>query len=129
MYVKLFPTLISDWRAKWQEGNFPFLFVQISSFTSTGFEGWGVIRDAQRRTLDLTNTGMAVSLDVGAVSYTHLSDIFPTGFHGAVTAGVEVGSTVYIAGAGPVGLAAAASAQLLGAAEMCIRDRRKTPRP
>ncbi|MBC7402312.1 MAG: alcohol dehydrogenase catalytic domain-containing protein, partial [Microbacteriaceae bacterium] len=38
---------------------------------------------------------------------TMLSDIFPTGFHGAVTAGVGVGSTVYVAGAGPVGLAAA----------------------
>ncbi|HRK45097.1 MAG TPA: alcohol dehydrogenase catalytic domain-containing protein, partial [Nocardioides sp.] len=38
---------------------------------------------------------------------TMLSDIFPTGFHGAVTAGVEVGSTVYVAGAGPVGLALA----------------------
>lgn len=47
---------------------------------------------------------------------TMLSDIFPTGFHGAVTAGVGPGSTVYIAGAGPVGIAAAVGAQLLGAA-------------
>lgn len=47
---------------------------------------------------------------------TMLSDILPTGFHGAVSAGVGVGSIVYIAGAGPVGLAAAASAQILGAA-------------
>src|SRR6267378_2759078 len=47
---------------------------------------------------------------------TCLSDILPTGFHGAVTAKVGVGSTVYVAGAGPVGLAAAASAQILGAA-------------
>ncbi|WP_104180969.1 formaldehyde dehydrogenase, glutathione-independent [Arthrobacter sp. B0490] len=53
---------------------------------------------------------------------TMLSDIFPTGFHGAVTAGVGVGSTVYIAGAGPVGLAAAASAQLLGAAVVVVGD-------
>src|SRR5882757_4053857 len=45
---------------------------------------------------------------------TMLSDIFPTGFHGAYTAGVGPGSTVYIAGAGPVGLAAAHSAQFLG---------------
>ena len=51
-----------------------------------------------------------------------LSDIFPTGFHGAVTAGVGVGSTVYIAGAGPVGLAAAAGAQLLGAAVVIVGD-------
>ncbi len=53
---------------------------------------------------------------------TMLSDILPTGFHGAVTAGVGVGSTVYIAGAGPVGLAAAASAQILGAAAILIGD-------
>ena len=53
---------------------------------------------------------------------TMLSDIFPTGFHGAFTAGVGVGSTVYVAGAGPVGLAAAVSAQLLGAAVVIVGD-------
>ncbi len=53
---------------------------------------------------------------------TMLSDIFPTGFHGAVTAGVKPGSTVYVAGAGPVGLAAAAGAQLLGAAVVIVAD-------
>ena len=53
---------------------------------------------------------------------TMLSDIFPTGFHGAVGAGVTVGSTVYVAGAGPVGLAAATSAQLLGAAVVIVGD-------
>ncbi|MHA7223615.1 formaldehyde dehydrogenase, glutathione-independent [Arthrobacter sp. RHLT1-20] len=53
---------------------------------------------------------------------TMLSDIFPTGFHGAITAGVGVGSTVYVAGAGPVGLAAATSAQLLGAAVVIVGD-------
>jgi glutathione-independent formaldehyde dehydrogenase len=54
---------------------------------------------------------------------TMLSDILPTGFHGAVTAGVGVGSTVYIAGAGPVGMAAAASAYVLGAAVVIVGDR------
>lgn len=53
---------------------------------------------------------------------TMLSDILPTGFHGCVTAGVGPGSTVYIAGAGPVGLAAAASAHLLGAACVIVGD-------
>ncbi|MEX0991757.1 MAG: formaldehyde dehydrogenase, glutathione-independent [Actinomycetota bacterium] len=51
-----------------------------------------------------------------------LSDIFPTGFHGAVTAGVGPGSTVYVAGAGPVGLACATGAQLLGAAVVIVGD-------
>ncbi len=53
---------------------------------------------------------------------TMLSDILPTGFHGAVSAKVGVGSTVYVAGAGPVGLAAAASARILGAAVVMIGD-------
>jgi len=53
---------------------------------------------------------------------TMLSDIFPTGYHGAYTAGVTSGSTVYVAGAGPVGLAAAHSAQLLGAAVVIVGD-------
>ena len=53
---------------------------------------------------------------------TMLSDIFPTGYHGCVSAGVTTGSTVYIAGAGPVGLAAAHSAQLLGAAVVIVGD-------
>ncbi|MDQ3105745.1 MAG: formaldehyde dehydrogenase, glutathione-independent [Actinomycetota bacterium] len=53
---------------------------------------------------------------------TMLSDIFPTGFHGCYTAGVGPGSTVYVAGAGPVGLAAAVSAQLLGASVTIVGD-------
>lgn len=53
---------------------------------------------------------------------TMLSDILPTGYHGAISAGVTTGSTVYVAGAGPVGLAAAFSAQLLGAAAVIVGD-------
>ena len=53
---------------------------------------------------------------------TCLSDILPTGYHGAVTAGVVPGATVYVAGAGPVGMAAAASARLLGAAVTIVGD-------
>jgi glutathione-independent formaldehyde dehydrogenase len=53
---------------------------------------------------------------------TMLSDIFPTGYHGAYTAGVTTGSTVYVAGAGPVGLACAYSCQLLGAAVVVVGD-------
>jgi glutathione-independent formaldehyde dehydrogenase len=53
---------------------------------------------------------------------TLLSDIFPTGFHGAVTAGVGPGTIVYVAGAGPVGLACAVSCHLLGAAVVIVGD-------
>ena len=54
---------------------------------------------------------------------TMLSDILPTGFHGARSAGVDVGSVVYVAGAGPVGMAAAASCQILGAAVVIVGDK------
>src|SRR5207302_2083396 len=53
---------------------------------------------------------------------TCLSDILPTGYHGAVTAGVGPGMMVYVAGAGPVGLACAAACQLLGAAVVIVGD-------
>ena len=74
MYEKVFSTMISDWRNKWDQGNFPFLFVQISSFTASPADQWGMLRDAQRRTLALTNTAMAVTLDVGDPGNVHPSD-------------------------------------------------------
>jgi glutathione-independent formaldehyde dehydrogenase len=57
-----------------------------------------------------------------ALDLAMLADIFPTGYHGCVSAGVTTGSTVYVAGAGPVGLAAATSAYLLGAAVVIVGD-------
>ncbi|MCY1145499.1 formaldehyde dehydrogenase, glutathione-independent [Actinoplanes sp. Pm04-4] len=57
-----------------------------------------------------------------ALDLAMLADIFPTGYHGCVSAGVTSGSTVYIAGAGPVGLAAATSAWLLGASVVIVGD-------
>jgi sialate O-acetylesterase len=65
LYDKLFPTLIQDWRQHWAQGNFPFLYVQISAFASTPKENWGELRDAQRKTLSVINTGMAVTIDIG----------------------------------------------------------------
>jgi glutathione-independent formaldehyde dehydrogenase len=56
---------------------------------------------------------------------TCLSDILPTGYHGAVTAGVGPGTSVYVAGAGPVGLACAAACQLLGAGVVIVGDLNK----
>jgi sialate O-acetylesterase len=74
LYQRVFGTLITDWRGKWQQGNFPFLFVQISSWEGHSGGSWGTLRDQQRRTLDLTNTAMAVSLDVGDPENIHPSD-------------------------------------------------------
>ena len=73
-YERVFPTLIEDWRKQWREGNFPFLFVQISSFRSTAGEDWPVIREAQRRALQLADTGMAVTIDIGNPDNVHPAD-------------------------------------------------------
>ena len=73
-YVRSFPALIADWRAKWHEGNFPFLYVQISSYTSDATESWSVIREAQRRSLSVANTAMAVTIDVGDPDNVHPAD-------------------------------------------------------
>ncbi len=72
-YRTLFPALIEDWRMQFAQGNLPFLFVQISSFNSPG-EDWGEVRDAQRRTLSVANTAMAVTLDVGERDNVHPPD-------------------------------------------------------
>jgi sialate O-acetylesterase len=74
LYERTFPAMITDWRARWGEGDFPFLFVQLSSYTSTPAETWGMVREAQRRTLKLANTAMAVSLDVGQADNVHPPD-------------------------------------------------------
>ena len=72
-YADLFAALIGDWRARFAQGELPFLYVQISSFRSPG-EDWGLVRDAQRRALALANTAMAVSLDVGTPENVHPPD-------------------------------------------------------
>lgn len=72
-YRTLFPALIEDWRMHFAQGNLPFLYVQISSFNSPG-EDWGMVRDAQRRTLSVANTAMVVTLDVGQADNVHPSD-------------------------------------------------------
>src|SRR5919198_3872851 len=87
----------------WEGGQAEYVMVPFADFNCMKFPDR---QQALEKILDLTM----------------LSDIFPTGYHGAYTAGVTTGSTVYIAGAGPVGLACATSAWLLGAAVVIVGD-------
>jgi len=67
-YEQLFPLMISDWRQKWGEGDFPFYFVQIANYGATDqppVADWPALRYAQLKTLSLPNTGMAVTIDIG----------------------------------------------------------------
>lgn len=85
-YERLFQTMIKDWRRQWGEGGFPFLYVQISNFISTPEEDWATIREAQRRALELRNTGMAVSIDVGNPNDVHPTDKLTVGHRLALAA-------------------------------------------
>lgn len=68
-YSELFPALINDWRENWQQDELPFLFVQLANFMESSDEptesGWAELREAQRKTLEVPNTGMAVAIDIG----------------------------------------------------------------
>lgn len=76
-YRKAFPLLIQDWRQKWNQGEFPFYFVQLATYTTKGNsnEGcdWAELREAQTLTLSVPNTGMVVTTDIG-----NPKDVHPT---------------------------------------------------
>ncbi len=74
LYAREFPALIADWRMKWRQGNVPFLFVQLANFTSGPSENWAIVREAQRRTLEVANTAMAVTIDIGDPDNVHPAD-------------------------------------------------------
>ena len=78
-YRKAFPLMINDWRKHWNEGDFPFYFVQLSSWNadngnSTKGSTWAELREAQTMTLSLPNTGMAVTADIGNETDIHPKD-------------------------------------------------------
>lgn len=79
LYAHLFQTMISDWRRSWDEGDFPFLFVQIANFTTKPDDRWPEVRDAQRQALALRNTGMAVTIDIGDPVDIHPKDKLDVG--------------------------------------------------
>lgn len=69
-YQKLFETLIKSWRKQWGGGRFPFLFVQLPNFGKPNSKpvlqsGWARLREAQLNTLEVPETGMAVTIDIG----------------------------------------------------------------
>ncbi|MDP2337025.1 MAG: sialate O-acetylesterase [Bacteroidota bacterium] len=77
-YQRVFPDLIKDWRTHWNQGEFPFLFVQLANFMKADSipseSSWAELREAQSKTLALPNTGMAVITDVGDALDIHPKD-------------------------------------------------------
>lgn len=75
-YAKQFPLMISDWRKHWQQGDFPFYFVQLTSFNEAGGNSnkgskWAELREAQQMATRLPHTGMAVTIDIGDANDIH----------------------------------------------------------
>jgi sialate O-acetylesterase len=74
-HLEIFKTLIKDWRTNWRQGDFPFLYVQLPNFTEENFEttkyDWAVFREKQLKALNIPNTGMAVTIDVGEFNDIH----------------------------------------------------------
>ena len=77
-YETLFPAMIADWRNQWDQGEFPFLFVQLANFLKKDDQPrddiWPNLRNAQTKTLALNNTAMAVAIDVGEANDIHPRD-------------------------------------------------------
>jgi sialate O-acetylesterase len=86
LYNRLFRTLIEDWRQQWGLGDFPFLYVQISNFKSTPLEDWATLREQQLKTLELRNTAMAVTIDIGNPENVHPTDKVDVGHRLALAA-------------------------------------------
>lgn len=74
-YRTLFPTMINSWRKDWEQGDFPFYFVQLANFkerkAEPGESDWAELREAQTMTLSLPNTGMATIIDIGEADDIH----------------------------------------------------------
>ena len=79
LYRRIFGTMIEDWRSQWGVGDFPFLFVQIANYKAGRDDGWPLLREQQLQTLALSNTGMAVTIDIGDPDNIHPTDKLDVG--------------------------------------------------
>lgn len=90
-YFTSFPGLIADWREKWKQGDFPFLYVQLANTNppqpNRPSEGYStLVRDAQFKTLSVPNTGMAVTIDIGSCLDIHYKNKLDVGLRLALAA-------------------------------------------
>lgn len=97
-YARLFQTMIQDWRHAWGE-DFPFLFVQLANYTTGPTSRWPELREAQRQTLALRNTGMATAIDIGDAINIHPKNKQDVGLRlGLAARAIAYGETVEYSG-------------------------------
>jgi sialate O-acetylesterase len=77
-YARLFPAMIRQWRSEWGQGDFPFYFVQLAPCGDKENAG-AFLREAQVKSLAVTNTGMAVIMDLGDAGNIHPLEKKPVG--------------------------------------------------
>jgi sialate O-acetylesterase len=104
-YGTLFPTMITDWRTRWGQGDFPFLFVQLANFMAVQTEpsqdsaNWPFLREAQMRALELPNVGVASAIDIGDEKSIHPTNKQEVGRRLALAAGsIAHGETLVFSG-------------------------------
>lgn len=100
-YRKDFTSMIEQWRKTWDEGDFPFLFVQLANYNPPNVpaDGWAVVRESQAKALALPKTGMAVAVDIGEHHNVHPKDKQEVGRRLALTAeAVAYGRSVEYSG-------------------------------
>jgi len=85
LYQYKMRALINSWRKAWFQGDFPFYFVQLANYRhdsndpAGGDNAWARVRECQLKTLALTNTGMAVTIDIGEADNIHPQNKFDVG--------------------------------------------------
>ncbi|RBL90487.1 sialate O-acetylesterase [Chitinophaga flava] len=93
-YRQLFPSLIKDWRQRWKQGDFPFLYVQLANYKkikpAPSESEWAEVREAQAMTQSLPNTGMACIIDIGEADNIHPANKQEVGHRLALVAGKQV---------------------------------------
>lgn len=82
-YRELMPALIHDWRRQWENGELPFLYVQLPNYMEVNYSpeesNWALLREAQMEALNVPNTGMAVAIDLGEWNDIHPGRKKPVG--------------------------------------------------
>ncbi|MCK5820385.1 MAG: beta galactosidase jelly roll domain-containing protein [Bacteroidales bacterium] len=74
LYADIFPNMIENWRSDWEQGDFPFYFVQIAPYTYRDDFSTGLLREAQLQSLKTPKTGMVVTMDIGSLKTIHPPD-------------------------------------------------------
>jgi sialate O-acetylesterase len=103
IYRDLFETMIRNWRNAWRQGDFPFLFVQLANYANTApGSTWPELREAQLDTLEVRNTGMAVTIDIGNPQDIHPTNKQDVGYRLALAARAVAYDDRFVVYSGPI---------------------------